>query len=328
MAYTQGLCQKIQTNVNQIAGSNAPALGRQPVGIVDALMSALNRFGFTESIVPTNGKFRAVQIDYIGQLCDDAVNTDPDVDCNADITPEPLEQLITSFNRLAVKMDFDETEMRKLCQADSLWVGQNIMRAMNAINVKLDKALIAYLVSLLDPADLALYNADGYPNPLAYATLKNEFTKIGTSGSPLVVGGSNFNIFAEAQKIACCNSVAGVDLSQIGNGGFYADPSMDVVVGDSKSMFAWAPGVMQLVTWNKYVGEYAVKDSSFEHGTIVDPFTGLRYDLKTSYDDCAEKHFVELSLYWQKWAVPDAYCAGFPIKQFNDCSLGPLGCPA
>jgi len=328
MAYTQGLCSKIQANINGVAGMNAPALARQKVGVIDALMSPVNRMGFTEEIVPTNGKFRAVQINYIGQACDSDVDVTTTIDCTPDVTPEPLESLITTFQRAAYKMSFDETEMRKLCEADSVWVGQNIMRAMNAINVKVDKVLLASLVTLLTPQDLALFNTTGTPNPMAYATLINEFDKIGTSGSPLLVGGSNFNVFAKAQQIACCNTVAGVDLSQItSNGYFYSDPSIDGIV-DAKAFFGWAPGVFQMVTWNKYVGDYAKRNDSFEHGTIVDPFTGLRYDLKTSYDDCAEKWFVELSLNWQSWTAPDAYCAaGYPMLQFNDCSDGPLGCP-
>ena len=328
MAYTQGLCAKLQANINGVAGSNAPALARQKVGIIDGVMSPVNRFAFTEQIVPMDGKFKAVQINYIGQACDDDVNTDSDIDCTPDVTPEPQESLITSFNRAAYKMAFDENQMRKLCEADSIWVGQNIMRAMNAINVKVDKALIAVLVGLLTPKDLALFTTAGMPNPLAYSTAINEFDKIGTSGSPIMVGGSNFNIFAKAQQIACCNTVAGVDLSQIStNGYFYSDPSIDGIV-DANSFFGWAPGTFQMVTWNKYVGDYAKRNDSFEHGTIVDPFTGLRYDLKTSYDDCTENWFVELSLNWKNWSVPNAYCAGeLPIMQFNDCSDGPVGCP-
>ncbi len=32
MAYTQGLCSAIQVNLNDVAGTNAPALARQKVG--------------------------------------------------------------------------------------------------------------------------------------------------------------------------------------------------------------------------------------------------------------------------------------------------------
>jgi flagellar basal body rod protein FlgG len=64
MAFTQGLCQKLQTDLNNVAGMNAPALKRDRVGYLDALVSEENRMGFEAIPVPTNGKYRAVQVNY------------------------------------------------------------------------------------------------------------------------------------------------------------------------------------------------------------------------------------------------------------------------
>lgn len=338
MAYTQGLCSAIQVNLNDVAGTNAPALARQKVGTIDGLMSDVNRAGFTADIVPTNGKFRAVQINYIGQACDADVVTSCAANCTPEVTPEPSEMLITEFSCAKYKMDFDENQMRKICEADNIWVAQNIMRAMNAINVSVDKAMLALLATNAGEtaggaANLSIpfFTTAGLPNPMAWAQILSEFDAMGASGAPIVVGGQMVDLYAKAQSIACCNTVAGMDLSQgAGTAFFYSDPSINTVASGTTG-YAWAPGAVQMVTWNKYLGDYAKRNDSFEHGTIVDPFTGLVYDLKTSYDDCAEKWFIELALNWAPIFMPNAYCVNADsnlLLTIEDCSAGPVACPA
>jgi hypothetical protein len=334
MAYTQGLCSALQANINEVVGTNAPAMARQKVGMIDALMSDVNRLGFTADIVPTNGKFRAVQINWIGQACDTDVNTACVSDCISDVTPAPSQTLITEFNCAKYKMAFDEADMRKLCEADSVWVAQNIMRAMNAINVSVDKALLALAATNAGKTStgtatlqLPLYTTSGSPNPLAWAQIKAEMDAQGATGSPLIVGGGSMDIYARAMQIACCNTNFGVDLSRAMNDGYFYNDSF--APSALSASLAFAPGAAQLVTWNKYLGDYAKRNDSFEHGTIIDPFTGLVYDLKTSYDDCQEKWFVELALNWAWFQVPTAYC----VEDVNlmvlveDCSAGPVVCP-
>jgi len=335
MAYEKGLCSALQANINEVAGTNAPAMARQKVGMIDALVSDVNRMGFTADIVPTNGKFRAVQINWIGQACDSDVNTSCASDCSEDVAPQPNQILITDFQCAKYKMGFDESDMRKLCDADSVWVAQNIMRAMNAINVSVDKAILAIANTNVGVSgsggnlQIPLYTTTGSPNPLAWAQIKASMDALGATGSPLIVGGGNMDIYARAMQIACCNTNFGVDLSRAsGDGYFYNDTFAPSLLGTTA--LAFAPGAMQLITWNKYLGEYAKRNDSFEHGTIVDPFTGLVYDLKTSYDDCQEKWFVELGLNWNLFQMPlSSLCVNSKSNMtflVDDCSNGPIAC--
>lgn len=346
MAYTQGLCSAIQVNLNDIAGTNAPALRREKVGMVDALMSEANRSGFTAQVVPTDGKFKAVQINYQNQACDDNVTTSCDSNCTPEVTPEPKQALITEFNCLKYKMSFDENEMRKLCEADTVWVGQTIMNSMNAIDVALDKALLSYYQtnygSYINDAgecvenniDVPLFNTSGQVNPMSWAYLKHLYENLGMAGMPIMVGGGTIDLWAKAQSIACCNTNYGMDMSRIvGESMFFTDRFASSIFenGDGKSFAMFAPGTYQLITWNKYLGDYAKRNDSFEHGTVVNPFTGMLYDLKTNYDDCTEKWYVELALNYAPFMMPFGYCSCATVNgatMVTDCSTGgDVSCP-
>lgn len=339
--YTQGLCSAIQVNLNDIAGSNAPALRRERVGMVDAIMSDVNRASFTAQIVPTNGKFRTVQVNWQQQICDTDVSSSCAVNCTPSVEPSPKEQLLSIDNCISIKMGFDENEMRKLCEADSVWVGQTIMNAMNGLNVKLDKALLTtyeanygefVLDSTTGNVTTPLFNTNGQVNPMSAAYIKHVYEQTGLAGVPIVVGGGSLDLWMKANQIACCNSAYGMDMSRFtGEMYYYADRFANSVLGTNSNAI-WSPGSTQLVLWNKYVGDYAKKNDSFEHGTVVDPFTGLVYDLKTNYDDCAEKWFVELSLHYHHWFMPFGGCAGGGdvngTAKLVDCSAGAdISCP-
>ncbi len=88
------------------------------------------------------------------------------------------------------------------------------------------------------------------------------------------------------------------------------------------------PGASQLVTWNRYLGERAKRvEGVYEHGTITDPFTGLVYDLKSNYDNCADQWVIKLQLRWELFTLPsNSYAVGDDLNgvngvfNFRDCS--------
>ena len=143
MAFTEGLCQKLQATLNRTAGQNAPALKRDRTGYLEALLSQENRSGVEMIPVPTNGKKRLVQIDYYQRGTEDDVDLTGDTSCSADIEKEPLEAIVDVDKTISTKgLIFNEDEMRKLCEADDVWVSNVLMGQMNAINVALNKQLL------------------------------------------------------------------------------------------------------------------------------------------------------------------------------------------
>ena len=332
MAFTQGLCQKLQTTLNRTAGQNAPALKRDRVGYLEALLSEANLSGVEMIPVETNGKKRLVQIDYYQRGTTATINGD--LGCTEDAEAEPFEKIVSVDDHVESQgLVFNEDEMRKLCEADDIWVSNIIMGQMNAVNVELNKHLLG-----LQAANFGNF-ADGTSSKsvklfedvtnasrgIATAQIRHEYDKTAASGAPLIIGGGNFDLFAKVNQIACCNDL-GADLSRWNDFNYYYDRFTETILGPNK-FAVLAPGAVQLVTWNKYRGSYAKRNDVFEHGTITDPFTGLTYDLKVHYDDCNDKWVIKFFLYFSLEFIPaNAFAAGDDLNGVNytfdwtDCS--------
>lgn len=309
MAFTQGLCQKLQTTLNRTAGQNAPALKRDRVGYLEALLSEANTAGVEMIPIETNGKKRLVQIDYYQRGTGADINGD--LGCTEDVEQEPFEKIVDVSDSVSSKgLIFNEDEMRKLCEGDDVWVSNIVMAQMNAVNVALNKHLLG-----LQAANFGNF-ADGTTQKsvklfedtsnaargIAGAQIKHEYDKTAASGTPIIVGGGNFDLFAKVNQIACCNQL-GVDMSQVSDWAYYYDRFTETEIGANRFV-VMAPGATQLVTWNKYVGSYAKRNDVFEHGTITDPFTGLTYDLKVHYDDCNDKWVIKFFVHFSLEFLP------------------------
>jgi len=333
--FTQGLCSKLQADLVNVAGQNAPSLKRDRVGYLDALMSAENRAGVEMIPVPTNGKYRAVQVNYHVRGTESEVNLTCSNDCTTSVERTPLEKIVEIDRCIETKgLLFQEDEMRKLCEGDQVWVSSVIMSQMNAVNVALNKQLLG--LQALNFGDFAdgttqksvklFEDTSNASRAIATAQIRHEYDKVGGSGAPMMIGGGNLDLFAKVNQIACCNAATGTDLSRWVDYQYYNDRFVEGAIGAGE-FIVLAPGAVQLVTWNKYVGEYAKRNDMFEHGTITDPFTGLTYDLKVHYDDCADAWKIKLQLHWNLFFIPnDAFAAGDPNNgvnytfNFKDCS--------
>ena len=321
MAFTQGLCNAFQVYLNDVAGKNAPALKRDRVGYLDALMSSLNTAGVEKIPVPSDGKYRETIVKFYqrGVASDIAEDCEGILDCSGDIEQEPFEQKVAVDDCIATKgLIFNENEMRKLCESDATWISNIIMGQMNAINVQLDKRILADAVANfgvfadgtnLKEVPLFTPAPENAPRSIAMAQIRHQYDEVGSMGVPLIIGSGNFDLYAKSQEIACCNSSVGTDLSLWSDYAYYNDRFVEGIAG-AGHFIVLAPNVTQLLTWNKYLGDYAKRNDVFEHGTLTDPFTGLTYDMKVHYDDCKEQYTIKLFLHYKLWQLPADSFAG------------------
>ena len=149
------------------------------------------------------------------------------------------------------------------------------------------------------------------PRTRALANIQDEFDQAGLGGLPNLIGAGEVNKWAHMIGFGTPNS-AGQDVGMMAPGfNFFYDRFVEGIFGPNEFLVL-SPGAAQLLTWNRLVGTYAKANDVFEHGTIVDPFTGIRFDIKIYYNPCTEKYYIKLQQNWELFVIPDegdASCA-------------------
>lgn len=327
--FTTGLCVAIQESLVNLLGQKSPSFKRTQVGYLQAITSPQNTAGVTMIPIPTNGKNRKVRITYIQRGTASDLSTAEESDCEAEVFPQPLEDEIEVTKMLRTKwFGFNEDDMRKICEADSDFRGQVMNSKIDAFMVELNKKLIALqaanfgdfnpALAYNTPKEVALINSAGNAmNYIGEAQMEASFQAIDATEKPIVIGAGNLNLYAKMAKIGCCNDL-GQNLSGAGNMDFFYDRFVDSILG-ANHFIGLVPGYVQLLTWNKYVGDYRKSvPNQYVHDTIVDPFTGIQLDMKWKYDDCDEQYKVMLKLYYDLWFIPtDSFKAGDELEGVN-----------
>lgn len=318
------ICPAIQQSLNNIARKNAPSLMRDKVGTIEFLKSPLNTNGFEQLRVdPGTGKYKQVDVNYSQRKTEAYINTTCGDDCDSGPEPAPGCERVNVGNCYESRnLKFDEDNMRRICEplgaVDEQWIASEIMSLMNAFLVTINKAVLtqinANFGTFLDGAsirDIQLFNSlnatygnmDG-ARQFAISRIVDNFDESGFSGPPAVIGHGDLNLYYKALGIGCCNMM-GADLSKLsGETNFFYDRFVQGQIGVNEFAVI-APGVVQLLEWDKYVGKYAKQTETFEHGTILDPFSGMTFDLKMHYDDCKDQYYIKLQKNWDIWFLPD-----------------------
>lgn len=344
IVFTKGICEKIQTSLIQIFGANAPSIKRSVVGYLQAIMSPMNSAGMSViPIDPGNGKIKKVKIKFIKRgIASDITDTET-TGCGTDLEKEPFEQDVEITNYIGTKdMKFTEAEMRKLCEGDQEFMAAIISAEIDPLTVELDKALIALQATNfgnfnpdISPAtykEVALLkDGDSKPNYFGESQIMEVVENLDSTARPIVIGSGKLGHYARMVGIGCCNE-AGLDLSKAGNLDYFRDRYVGDILGDADRFITLIPGYVQLLTWNKYVGPYKKENDVFSHGTMVDPITGLTFDMKWHYNDCDDYYTVRFGLWYELYFLPtDAFAAADELSgvnftlQFQATQLNPDG---
>lgn len=319
--FTNCACPCIQQALNDVFGRNAPALRRDKVGLINFLMSPENMAGIEKiQLDPGTGKRKCVTLNWYQKLCESTVNTSITDDCSTGTEAVPYCEDFDITNELETNnMVFDEDNMRRICEPlgdrDQEWIASIINGQMNALLVAWDKlvlaAVLANVGTFMDGSTIKAIqlfntiNSDAVgPRTRAIANIIDEFDQAALAGKPYLVGANEVNKFVRMITYGTGNA-AGQDVGALADEfGFFYDRFVEGVFGPNEFL-VFAPGVAQLLTWNKYVGDYAKATPSFEHGTIVDPLTGIRFDLKMHYNDCTDTYYIKLQQNWEFVPIPD-----------------------
>lgn len=326
MAFTMGICEKLQTSLVEMYKSNAPSLKRSRTGFVDALLSSVNTAGVTKlPLDEGNGKKKKVRVKWIQRACPSQTTTDP-FDCTTDRTPEPFEEdvEITQFVRTE-GLKFNQSDMRLLCESGAEYRAGVINGQINALMVALDRMLIAAQATEFGEipnygAGAKTYNMlkgpEATPIFLGESDLMEDSENMESGEKPIVVGAGNLARYVRAVGIGCCND-SGIDLSKAGNLNYFRDQNVETILG-ANHFIGMIPGYTQLLTWSENAGEFAMENEVFSNGTMVDPVTGLKIDINWTYDICAKFYQVQLGIHFELYHIPDtAFAACDDLADVN-----------
>lgn len=313
--FTDGICPNIQKGLDTIAGANTPEAKNSKDGLLQALVSKENTNGVLQNAIDTkDGKKHYVDVTFIPR------STSSDIasscgSCTADDEVTPNSILVDIDQCIPTKnFQFDETEMRKLCEGDTEWISRVFQSKIDALRNELDKRLITNISSNFGKFSdgttavksfQMINSATSSANYLGEVSALDEFDKISASGKPIFVGAGNLNSYAMLQKIGCCNS-GGTDLSGAGNFSFYKDYNVGSLLSNANDFIAFAPNSVQLLTYNKYKGSYKDDSRLLTRAIINDPTINLGYDFKLWLDICTEKYIGNLSLRYKLFYIPSA----------------------
>ena len=326
--FTNCACPCIQQALNDVAGQNAQVLRRDKVGAISFLRSPENLSGVqTVQLDPGTGKRKCVNINWTQKLCEATINESITDNCSTGNETLPFCEDINITHELQTdNMVFDEDEMRRICEpqaaTDQIWIAKIIASQFNSLLTYWDKLVLAALLNNVGTfmdgdviKAIQLYNTFSTdaigPRTRALSNIQDEFNQASLLGKPNLIGANELSKWVDSIEYGTPNA-AGQDVGRMAAGfNFFYDRFLEGVFG-ANEFLAVAPGAAQLLTWNRYTGNYAKATPSFEHGTIVDPLTGIRFDLKMHYNDCTDKYYIKLQQNWELFVIPDegdASCA-------------------
>lgn len=342
MAYSNlaGVCPAILAGLGAVT-NNAFSRLMTPVGFVQALVDPENTRGvqIIQQAGGEEGGVRQVRVVYKQRGLPSEIEDEKT--CDPGEEKPRFEEIYTLALEKHHTIHVKEATLRTLCDGFAAYQSVPVNRrdsdgkAVNSLRILSE--IVEELMSDLDPMRaainsslltalalntgkyvggattkdfLVLKSADFAVVLNGFIQLKQEMKRIGMRGLPILVGEGNLERASMVAEYGCCN-LAGQDIGQMQGAGagfkFYGD----VQLGDSthfnneNAFVGFMPGSMQLMSYNKYVGDYAGPIGTKVRGTLPDPvIPGLVYDISVQPDECNENYDLKVDAYFDLFAAP------------------------
>jgi len=323
-------------------------------GILRAIIAAaaVNNTITARDFGTEDGKLRDLKINYLPPICA-AEGTCADNICEAGTVIEPKQvfyqlKKCTASPVLTLRM----SDMRDL---DSIGADEYSLALIANLMEKVRETLAQDVAAVLaanqgcqldgsETKQISLVSPiNGSVNPLGKAEIDKTFLDAKLSGTqPFIVGGSSVFYAQEAQGIAGQNFL-GQQVNKVTFPNTYYDKTVNEQYESGEHIWAFDPSVMKFLSFNYNAGRFAtdLKDFSPERmfksgadwysGTLLDPATGILWDLDAIYDKCSKTWNFQFKLNWDIFFLPQAVCNIACVNglfHFTTCQMLPVECPA
>lgn len=351
-------CLQVQQTLDNISQDNVNALKIENFGGLQWVTSSTNTSGFEglENQDP-GGKNRTVKVWYW---------TNPRTEAGTDCTPAICTPGTTNAQKYAemtlslcrdVSLTLDEEQFRDFCGPDgetivqSPFAQQQMRTVVNQLLAGIDSDLITYIAahagnfygSIAGPKTVTMIRTDGSPFHGAETTISADLEDAGVMGQPAAIGLGYLRTYSKTVKLACCDQT-GVDLSKLASSAYvyYSERRVGTITGAPNRFYVLAPGAVQLVTKNKWVGPFEdIRSQSEAKTTVTIPVPGggsipVDFSVYRSFcganNDGLTKWHMTWSLNFDFFSMPaDDEAVGSPFRSINgifayDATCGDITC--
>jgi len=248
---------------------------------------------------PGKGKLRTVELWYQPRIVPGEINSTTTNVCTSTNNSGSLChtcEIDTNVGKSYNEFINAET-LATVCLDNDMYIAQRIQAMMNAIVMEVNDDLIDQLSACSgafgqnetgvvanvkttrtrktgtnDPATEAIED-------IAFATMNAGYCSV-----PYIFGWNEIFRYLKAIKAGCCAD-NGIDFSQlVQQNDMVLVPSSRIptALGNTNGFLTVNPGAVQLISWNEFQGAAGLNvlgDESFRKGVIIDPNTGLPFDL-------------------------------------------------
>lgn len=195
----------------------------------------------------------------------------------------------------------------------------------------------AKAISFTDPSSAAL-------RPLGLWEIQREFSDLGLT-SPYIVGGADVFTWKKAVEFGGLNA-NGLQVGQLGSGNMYYDALIEDAAADATKghVIAYDPQMVKFVSYGKNADMFATSpltsledldrmftgNNDYMFGSIIDPVTGLIFDLDVMFNPCSKAFTYQWRIQWDIYLMPNYFCANAGVNgifKYTTCLSTPTACP-
>lgn len=328
----------------------------RPFEILAAVLAA-RQFNttITETDNGTNGKLRSLKINYYPPVCSDDGNCNANL-CDAGIVLQPKQMYfdITRCTASAVyQLNKDDIRYVDGNYTFSDHAKAQIYSVLPTVRRKFATEVAALLVDnagvLPDGNEDQLLpwidKTSGAANPMGLWEIERVYRDGGLM-APFIVGGSDAFYWRKAVEIGGLND-KGQNVAQMGRTNVYYDSIINETYADSsvEHTIAFDPSMLKFVSFSDNAGIFATDLSDIDaldriyqggptdyiNGALVDPLTGLIWDLDVNWDKCNKRWTFQWRLKWDIFFMPPMVCHDVQgvtgIMHFTTCAPAAVTCP-
>lgn len=313
-------CSNIQTRLNQLWDSNSAATFREPLPMLEYLLSPQNRNGLQQEI-NGKGKLRTVEVVYFPRLVTGSASEDQARTCTASSTIDDCSATYSMDTSVNVQSEFTFAygDLVSYCQDNENFYAEQVMRHVDLVardvayksatqalalggewnthteNIQ-DSSLSPDYKTFTTRTRLAASGADGYAEyPYTFANIRRA-ADMSNFGPTRLFGGLDLAQSFDQRVVAGGLSDQGMNIdvlaSRMGISAQYDPAVVSALSNDYSKSWAVGQGALQLLQFNMYDNTFNGRnDDMTKLGIITDPMTGLQMDISFKID-CETVHTV------------------------------------